>query len=176
LSAARPTDPTTFQREAERQFPYRVDIPVAAGGFGRQLTELHDWCRAHVAAGQWAQHGFQDRARHDDRGVALEFTRWYFMTASDADAFRQRWHEDRAPVSAPRIQLEKLTGRVRALRAELLAHFEGGRPALDPRESADAAHLIEEVHDLLLKVALHAEWIERLAQEPRAAGAFKATR
>jgi len=176
LSAARPTDRTTFQREAERRFPYRVDIPVAAGGFGRQLTELHDWCRAHVAAGQWAQHGFQDRARNDDRGVALEFTRWYFMTATDAEAFRRRWHEDRAPASAPRIQLEKLAGRVRALRAELLAHFEGGRSALDPRESADAAHLAEEVHDLLLKLAMHGEWVERLAQEPPAPGALAAPR
>jgi hypothetical protein len=174
--AARPTDRTTFQREAERRFQYRVDIPVAAGGFGRQLTELHDWCRAHVAAGQWAQHGFQDRARRDDRGVALEFTRWYFMTAADADAFRQRWQEDRAPTSVPRVQLEKLTGRVRALRAELLAHFEGRRPALDPRESAYAGHLMEEIHDLLLRLAIHAEWVERLAQEPPAPGAFAATR
>jgi hypothetical protein len=76
----------------------------------------------------------------------------------------------------PPIRLEKLTGRVRALRGELLAHFEGGRPSLDPRESADAAHLMEEVHDLLLKVAIHAEWVDRLAQEPPAPGAFSATR
>lgn len=176
MSAARPADRTTFQREAERRFPYRVDIPVAAGGFGRQLTDLHDWCRAHVAAGQWAQHGFQDRGRHDDRGVALEFTRWYFMTAADVEAFRRRWHEDRAPTSVPRIRLEKMARGVRALRTELLAHFEGGRPALDPRESMDAAHLMEEVHDLLLKFAIHAEWVERLAQEPPAPGAFAATR
>jgi hypothetical protein len=176
LNAARPTDRNSFQREADRRFPYRVDIPVSAGGLGRQLTELHDWCRAHVAAGQWAQHGFIDRARHDHRGVALEFTRWYFMTATDADAFRQRWHEDRSPTSIPRIRLEKLTSGVRALRAEMLAHFEDRRPALDPREAADAALLMEEVHDLLLKVALHAEWVDRLAQEPPAPGAFAATR
>jgi hypothetical protein len=176
LSAARPTDRTTFQREAERRFPYRVDIPVAADGFGRQLTELHDWCRAHVAAGQWSQHGFRDKARRDDRGVALEFTRWYFMTAADAEAFRQRWHEDRAATSIPRIRIEKLIARVRGLRGELLAHFEGGRPALDPGKSVDAAQLMEEVHDLLLKLAIHAEWVDRLAQEPPAPGAFTATR
>jgi hypothetical protein len=153
--AARPTDRTTFQREAERRYPYRVDIPVASGGFGRQLAELHDWCRAHVA---------------------LEFTRWYLMTAADAEAFKRRWHEDRALASVLRIRLERLTGRVRALRNELLANFEDGRPALDPRESVDAAHLMEEIHDLLLKVAIHAEWVDRLAQEPPAPGSFSATK
>jgi hypothetical protein len=174
--ATRPTDRNRFQREAERQFPYCVDIPVSANGFGRQLTELHDWCRAQVAAGQWAQHGFQDKTRRDDRGVALEFTRWYFMAAADADAFKRRWHEDRAPASIPRIRLERLTSRVRGLRNELLAYFEDGRPALDPKEAADAAHLMEEIHDLLLKVALHAEWVDCLAQEPPAPGSFTATR
>jgi hypothetical protein len=173
--AARPTDRTTFYRDAERRFPHRVDIPVAAGGFGRQLTELHDWCRVHVAAGQWAQQGYRDRARRDDRGVALEFTRWYFMAAADAEAFKRRWHEDRAPASVPRIRLEKLTGGVRALRNELLAYFEDGRPALDPREAADAAHLMEEIHDLLLKVAIHAEWVDHMAQAPPAPGSFSAT-
>ena len=176
MIAARPTDRNRFQRDAERRFPYRVDIPVSASGFGRQLTELHEWCRAHVAADQWAQHGFADRVRRDGRGVALVFTRWYFMTTADAEAFKRRWHEDRAPASIPRIRLEKLTRDVRALRGELLAYFEGGRPALDPREAADAAHMIEEVHDLLLKVAIHAEWVERLAQEPPAPSAFSATR
>ena len=174
--AARATDRTTFQREAERRFPYRVDIPVSTSGFGRQLTELHDWCRTHVAPGQWAQHGFVDKTRHDDRGVALEFTRWYFMAAADAEAFKQRWHEDQAPASIPRIRLEKLTGGVRALRNELLAYFQDGCPALDPKEAADAAHLMEEVHDLLLKVAIHTEWVDRLAQEPPALGSFSATR
>jgi hypothetical protein len=173
--AARPTDRTTFQREAERRFPYRVDIPVAAGGFGRQLTELHDWCRSHVVAGQWAQHGFMDRARHDDHGITLEFTRWYFVAAADAEAFKRRWHEDRAPASIPRIRLEKLTRGVRALRNELAAYLADGRPALDPR-AADAAHLMEEVHDLLLKLAIHAEWVDRLAQEPPAPGSFSETR
>jgi hypothetical protein len=105
-----------------------VDIPVASGGFGRQLTAVHDWCGAHVAAGQWEQHGFLDKARRDDRGVALEFTRWYFMTAADAEAFEQRWHEDQAPTSIPRVRLEKLTDGVRPLRNELLAYLEDGRP------------------------------------------------
>jgi hypothetical protein len=58
-------------------------------------------CTVYVTAGQWEQHGFADKARRDDRGLALEFTRWYFMTAADADAFRRRWHEDPAPASVP---------------------------------------------------------------------------
>lgn len=173
--APRPTDRTRSQRDAERRFPYRVDIPVSTSGFGRQLTELHDWCRAHIPAGQWDQHGFQDKARRDDRGVALEFTRWYFMTAVDAEAFKRRWHDDRAPGSIPRIRLEKLTGRVRAFRDELLACFENSR-ALDVAESGSVVHLMEEVHDLLLKVALHPEWVERLAQEPPAPGSFASVR
>jgi hypothetical protein len=35
---------------------------------------------------------------------------------------------------------------------------------------------MEEIHDLLLKEAMHAEWVERLAQEPPAPGSFMATR
>jgi hypothetical protein len=90
--AARATHRTTFKHEAKRRFPHWVDIPMASKGFGRQLTELHEWCHAHIAAGQWAQHGFI--ARRDDRGVPLDFTRWYFMAASDAEAFRRQWGGD----------------------------------------------------------------------------------
>jgi hypothetical protein len=35
---------------------------------------------------------------------------------------------------------------------------------------------MEEIHDLLLKVAIHAEWVDRVEQEPPAPGSFSATR
>jgi hypothetical protein len=48
----RPTDRNRFQRDAERRFPIKVDIPVPPGGLGRRLTDMLDWCHANVAAGR----------------------------------------------------------------------------------------------------------------------------
>jgi hypothetical protein len=54
---ARPTDRTSFKREAERTLPHRVDIPVPGTGLGRRLTDMLAWCRNHIAAGTWAPRG-----------------------------------------------------------------------------------------------------------------------
>jgi hypothetical protein len=89
--APRPTDRTRFRREAERTFPHKVDIPVASYGQPWPFAEMLAWCAANIAAGAWAQHGFMDKHRRDDRGVPIDVTRWYFTDAADAEAFRQQW-------------------------------------------------------------------------------------
>jgi hypothetical protein len=88
---ARPTDRDTFKREAERTLPHRVDIPVPGGGLGRRLTDLLDWCRSHIAADTWAEHGHSEKRK----GVAtLYFSRFYFASEADAEMFRKLWATD----------------------------------------------------------------------------------
>jgi hypothetical protein len=84
----RATDRNSFQKAAERKFPIKVDIPVPSGGLGRQLTDMLDWCHANVAAGAWAQHGHQVRSKGE---CPVDFARWYFLSDTDAEAFRRRW-------------------------------------------------------------------------------------
>jgi hypothetical protein len=87
-SMRRPTDRNSFQREAERKFPIKVDIPVPPGGLGRRLTDMLDWCHANVAADAWAQHGHQERRKGERRS---DFSRWYFLSDTDAETFKNRW-------------------------------------------------------------------------------------
>ena len=90
---ARPTDRTRFRDDAEAKFPIKIDIPVPAYGEPWPYADMLAWCRANVAAGAWAQHGFMDKKRRDEHGVPIDFTRWYFLNDADAEAFRQRWVE-----------------------------------------------------------------------------------
>jgi hypothetical protein len=78
------------RRDAERQFPHRVDIPVPELGLGGQLNEMHAWCETNVAAGEWAHASVTDRNRRDDRGIPMSFARFYFMDEMAAEAFRRR--------------------------------------------------------------------------------------
>jgi hypothetical protein len=32
------------RRDAERQYPHRVDIPVPEDGLGKRLNDMIDWC------------------------------------------------------------------------------------------------------------------------------------
>ena len=86
----RPTDRNSFRKAAEAKFPIKIDIPVPENGFGRRLTEMHQWCRENVAAGAWAEHGHQVR-RKGERPI--DFARWYFANEADAEAFRRQWVE-----------------------------------------------------------------------------------
>jgi hypothetical protein len=79
------------RRDAERQFPHRVDIPVPPLGLGECLNEMHAWCAENVAAGAWTHAGVTDRNRTDERGIPMSFARFYFANEADAEAFRQRW-------------------------------------------------------------------------------------
>jgi hypothetical protein len=57
------------------------------------LTLCRDvqWCRDNVAAGAWQQREFVDKARRDEQGVPIDFTRWYFLNEADAEVFSRRW-------------------------------------------------------------------------------------
>lgn len=79
------------RRDAERQYQHRVDVPVPEGGLGERLNQMHRWCREHVAAGGWAQHGVTDRTMRDGRGIPVDVARFYFAGAADAASFRNRW-------------------------------------------------------------------------------------
>lgn len=60
-------------------------------GLGGRLNEMHAWCRKNIAAGQWEQHGHRDNEQRDDRGIPIDFARFYFVSEADAEAFRRRW-------------------------------------------------------------------------------------
>src|SRR5436190_658553 len=85
---AHATDRNSIQKEAERRFPHRVDIPVPGSGLGRRLTEMHDWYAANVSTSTWAQHGHQERRKGE---MPIDFARFYFATEADAGEFTLRW-------------------------------------------------------------------------------------
>lgn len=54
------------------------------------FAEMLAWCHANVAAGAWAQRGFMDKKRRDERGIPIDYARFYFMDEAVAEAFRRR--------------------------------------------------------------------------------------
>jgi hypothetical protein len=48
------------RRDAERQYPHRVDIPVPSMGLGKQLNHMLEWCGEHFT--DWTHAGITDRA------------------------------------------------------------------------------------------------------------------
>ena len=75
------------KRAAERRFKFHIDVPIPAGGLGNRLNEMHDWCRANIAAGAWAMHGHTEKQSGQ---IARDYTRVYFLIEEDADLFRWR--------------------------------------------------------------------------------------
>ena len=94
LPAIRPTDRTRLRKDAETKFPIKIDLPVPPGGLRRRLTDMLAWWQENVAVGAWAQQGFMDRKRRDERGIPIDFMLWDFMSDADAEAFRKRWVTD----------------------------------------------------------------------------------
>ena len=88
---ARATDRNTFKRDAERRFPHRVDIPVPRSGLGRRLTDMLQWCHAHLADDAWAEHGRSEKRKGE---APRDFSRFYFANAADAETFRKLWAPD----------------------------------------------------------------------------------
>ena len=41
--------------------------------------------RDNIAACDWQQHGFMDKAQRDERGIPIDYTRWYFQNDADAE-------------------------------------------------------------------------------------------
>jgi hypothetical protein len=54
---------------------------------------MYEWCRKHATTGTWEHHAFTDTKRLDDRGIPMEFARFYFLNETDANAFRRDWIE-----------------------------------------------------------------------------------
>jgi len=82
-----------LRREAERNYQHKVDIPVPREGFGMRLTEMHNWCHDNVVAGTWEEHAHSDD-RRDERGIKIDFARFYFRNEADAERFRREWQPD----------------------------------------------------------------------------------
>jgi hypothetical protein len=71
----------------ERKFPHCIDVPIPGSSLDR-LTAMLDWCRFHVAAAEWAEHGQSKRRK----GEASQYiARFYFANAANADAFKRQW-------------------------------------------------------------------------------------
>ena len=92
----RPTDRDRFRKDAEARFPIKIDI-ARAYGQPWPYADMLAWCFENVPSGAWEQHGYMDWNRRDDNGAPMDFSRWYFMSDADAEAFRRRWVTDFPP-------------------------------------------------------------------------------
>lgn len=82
----------------------KIDVRVPSTGEPSPFAEMLAWCHANVAAGAWAQHGFMDKNRRDDRGILIDFARWYPMNEATAAAFDRQWLSGAA---AAEIELQR---------------------------------------------------------------------
>jgi len=78
---ARPTD--------RARFLIKIDIAVAYEQPWR-YADMPAWCFENVPSGAWEQHSYMDWNRRDDNGAPTDFSRLYFMSDADAEAFRRR--------------------------------------------------------------------------------------
>lgn len=106
---ARSTDRNSFKKEAERRYPHKVDIPVAGSGLGRRLTDMLEWCAANVAAGEWAEHGHQERRKGD---APRDFARFYFLHESDVRLSGGLGYSGSRPSGVSVVASRKSTTRV----------------------------------------------------------------
>lgn len=79
---------TPFKRELEKRLPHCVEIPTPPGGFGPELDAMDDWCEAEFRAGDWEQYSGSVKTR---AGPFVQFARFHFRRANDAERFRVRW-------------------------------------------------------------------------------------
>jgi hypothetical protein len=76
--------------EAERRFPWRVDILVPELGLRGRLTAMLDWAERRFGGIEgWDQHGVTVGRRPD--GTPIDAARFYFGKEADALAFRKVW-------------------------------------------------------------------------------------
>jgi hypothetical protein len=80
-----PANPGQIQREAEKQFPVRVRLAVPSGGFGRQLSVMHDWLDAVCGPTSWTS------APAGLVGVVNDAVAFYFDDTALAHAFVNRF-------------------------------------------------------------------------------------
>ena len=75
-----------FKKQAEKTYPWRVDLDPPPDGWGHRLNFMHDWCRATVT--EWAQHGYQRKAPGE---VPIDVLRFYFMDPFEAELFQAQF-------------------------------------------------------------------------------------
>jgi hypothetical protein len=77
------------KREAERRYPFRVDVPVPPViGLGGRLNAMVEWCRDNFQPDAWENHGHLERKAGE---IPVDFARFYFMEKADAELFRWKW-------------------------------------------------------------------------------------
>ena len=81
------------KRDAERQFPHKVDMRILPNEVGARVRGMVAWCWQRTEPGAWEQHGRDDLSRRGDDGLALDVVRFYFMDARVAEAFKGRWEQ-----------------------------------------------------------------------------------
>jgi hypothetical protein len=74
---------------AEAQFRYRIDVPLPGIGWGR-LRKMLEWCRDNISGPSTMHHHSERRPGESP----IEYARFYFATAREAEAFRQHWMSD----------------------------------------------------------------------------------
>jgi hypothetical protein len=70
----------TKTSQIEREFPYRVEMIVPEGGFGKRLDQMHEWHRARSIRAKFG------RSRRDKNN--RDYVTWCFADAAMADSFR----------------------------------------------------------------------------------------
>jgi hypothetical protein len=84
-----------MRRLYEREYPWRVDVPVPPMGLGMLLDEMLSWCTSNASA-KWATHGMSIRVA----GEAPEhICRFYFFGREDAMSFSSTFSESGARLS-----------------------------------------------------------------------------
>jgi hypothetical protein len=81
------------KRDAERQFPHKVDMRLLQDELDVRVRGMVAWCWQLAGPGGWEQHGHDDFSRGDDGAPSMDVVRFYFMDARVAEAFRGRWEQ-----------------------------------------------------------------------------------
>ncbi len=89
----RATNRTAAKRDAERQFPHKVDMRVLPDELDIKVRGMVAWCWQCAKPGAWEQHGHDGLRRRGDGELSLDVVRFYFMDARVAGAFRGRWDQ-----------------------------------------------------------------------------------
>jgi hypothetical protein len=78
------------REQAERRFPWRVDVRVPELGLQERLPAMLDWCECRLGGIEgWDQHGVT--LGRGPTGIPIDAARFYFASEADALAFRREW-------------------------------------------------------------------------------------
>jgi hypothetical protein len=75
--------------EAERRYPWRVDVLVPELGLQQRLTAMLDWAEGRLDRDAWDQHGLT--AGLTATGSPQDWARFYFLEEGAARAFQAAW-------------------------------------------------------------------------------------